>query len=356
MQKVDSQNGNASVKHKNIPIFIPHLGCPNTCVFCNQRSISGKQSFNIGAVVDEIESALDTISPDSEVEIAYFGGSFTGIDRDLMRYLLEAAKRYVERPDDGRARVSGIRMSTRPDYIDEEILKILSHYPVKTIELGLQSMDDEVLAKTKRGHTAKQAENACRMIKDAGYLLVGQMMIGLPGSTLEKEIMTAEKICELSADGARIYPTVTFYDTELACMADRGEYEMLDLDDAVYRSKEVLKIFNAGGVECIRIGLCASDNLGDLEKVKGGANHPALGELVLGELYYDKTRELLLNMSKNMRLEGKGVFMYVPENEVSQAIGQNGRNKNRLIEEFGLRDLRVRKTIYSIGITLYVDE
>ena len=304
----------------------------------------------------EIEGALATIPSDCEVEIAYFGGSFTGIDRALMIYLLDVAKYYVEHPKDGRARVIGIRMSTRPDYINDEIMELLSHYPVRTVELGLQSMDNEVLAKTKRGHTAIEAENACRMIKDAGYMLVGQMMIGLPGSTLEKEIMTAEKICEMGADGARIYPTVTFYDTELACMADRGEYEMLDLDDAVYRSKEVLKIFNAGGVECIRIGLCASDNLGDLEKVKGGANHPALGELVLGELYYDKTRTLLLDMSKNMRLEGKSIYMYVPENEISQATGQNGKNKKRLIEEFCLKDLRVKKTIYSIGITLYVDE
>ena len=352
----NSQNGNPSVKHKNIPIFIPHLGCPNTCVFCNQRSISGKQCFNRSSVVEEIEEALGTIPADCDVEIAFFGGSFTGIDRDLMVYLLKVAKHYVDNPTEGRARVSGIRMSTRPDYINEEIIEILSHYPVKTIELGLQSMDDEVLTKTKRGHTASDAEKACKMIKDAGYLLVGQMMIGLPGSTLEKEIMTAEKICEMGADGARIYPTVTFYDTELADMVENGEYEMLELDDAIYRSKEVLKVFNVGGVECIRIGLCASDNLGDLEKVKGGAYHPALGELVLGELFYDKMRALVQNIAKNTSLEGKKLYVHVLENELSQAIGQNGKNKKRLIEEFGLKDFQVRKTIYSIGITLFIDE
>ena len=345
-----------SKNHRNIPIFIPHLGCPNTCVFCNQRAISGKQRFSEAKVIREIEDALATIPTDCEVEIAYFGGSFTGIDRALMIYLLDVAKHYVDNPKEGRARVIGIRMSTRPDYINDEIMDLLSHYPVKTVELGLQSMDDDVLVRTKRGHNANDAENACRMIKAAGYNLVGQMMIGLPGSTLEKEMMTARKICEMGADGARIYPTVTFYETELASMVDNGEYEMLDLDDAVCRSKEVLKIFNSRGVECIRIGLCASDNLGDLEKVKGGANHPALGELVLGEIYYDKMRELILNMGSKIPLVGKRIIVRVPENELSQAVGQNGKNKKRLIEEFGLRDLRIKTTIYSIGITLFIDE
>lgn len=340
-------------KHRNIPIFIPHLGCPNLCVFCNQRSISGKQSFVPQSVSLEIESALDTIPKDCEVEIAYFGGSFTGIDRELMIYLLEIAKKYVYREDDGRARVTGIRMSTRPDYVNDEIMNILSRYPVKTIELGLQSMDDEVLAISKRGHSAKQAADACRMIKKAGYSLVGQMMIGLPGSTLEKEIATAKKICELGADGARIYPTVTFYGTELADMAERGEYKMLDLEDAIYRSKEVLKVFNANGVDCIRIGLCASDNLGDLEKVKGGANHPALGELVRGEIYYDSLRALFAGMDKNSSIAGKSFKVAVARGELSIAIGQKQRNKERIMREFGIKELKFSESVHSVGITVY---
>ena len=326
------------------------------CVFCNQRSISGKQGFNRASVISEIEDALATISPDCEVEIAYFGGSFTGIDRELMIYLLNVAKDYVEHPREGRARVMGIRMSTRPDYINEEIMTILANYPIKTVELGLQSMDDEVLKLSNRGHSAKDAEIACRLIKKAGYSLIGQMMIGLPGSTLPKELMTAEKICEMGADGARIYPTVTFYDTELANMADRGEYKMLEIEDAIYRSKEVLKIFNSHGVECIRIGLCASDNLGDLQKVKGGANHPAFGELVLGELHYDKMRELLLGISAKMSIEGKSFKIVVPPRELSRAIGQNGRNRKRLIEEFKLEDLKIEQTNCAPGITIWVGE
>lgn len=340
-------------KRKNIPIFIPHLGCPNMCVFCNQRSISGKQRFDREGVIGEIEAALDTLDPTAEVEIAYFGGSFTGIDRELMIYLLDVAEKYVKRADDGRAKISGIRMSTRPDYINGEIMSILQGYSVKTVELGLQSMDDGVLELSNRGHTAKQAEDACRMITGAGYELIGQMMIGLPGSTLEKEIATAKKICDLGAVGARIYPTVTFFGTELANMADRGEYSMLELNDAIFRSKEVLKIFRERGVECIRIGLCASDNLSDGSQVKGGANHAALGELVEGELCYDIMRELVQTLTNGKDLSGKTLEFSVPIGELSKSIGQNSRNKKRLFEEFKPKKITIiEKNVPSITLAL----
>ncbi len=319
--------------HRNIPVFIPHLGCPNTCVFCNQRSISGKQSFSPESVKDEIDAALATIPCDAEVEIAYFGGSFTGIDRELMIYLLDLAASYVNMTREGCPRVVGIRMSTRPDYINAEIMEILSHYPVKTVELGLQSMSDGVLLASKRGHTARDAENACKMIKDAGYSLIGQMMIGLPNSTPEDELYTAKKICDMGADGARIYPTVVFYGTELAEMAERGEYPMLSVEDAVERSKEVLKIFESRDVECIRIGLCASDNLGDESLVLGGANHPSLGELVMGETYFDRMCADADRLIKVAQDEGTICFS-VPRGELSKAIGQKGKNKIRLQERY----------------------
>lgn len=317
--------------HRNIPIFIPHLGCPNMCVFCNQRSISGKQSFCKESVRREIDMTLSTIEKDAEVEIAYFGGSFTGIDRELMIYLLDVAEEYIKNPREDSAKVTGTRMSTRPDYINDEIMEILSHYHVRTVELGLQSMRDEVLMSSKRGHTALDAERACRLIKDAGYSLIGQMMIGLPGSTLEDEIYTAKKICEMGADGARIYPTVVFYDTELSDMAKRGEYEMLSVDNAVARSKEVLKIFNENNVECIRIGLCASDNLIDEEKVMGGANHPSLGELVMGEEYFDRMREAAQFIVAQNESDGVIIFS-VPYGDMSKAVGQKGKNRRRLEE------------------------
>ena len=326
--------------HKNIPIFIPHMGCPNMCVFCNQRSISGQKSFDRESVKEKIWDALKTIPADAEVEIAYFGGSFTGIERELMIYLLDVAESFVRREDDGYARVCGIRMSTRPDYINGEILDILSNYTVSAIELGLQSMDGEVLSSCRRGHTSIDAEAACRQIKERGYYLVGQMMIGLPASTLEKEVETAKKICSMGCDGARIYPTVVFYDTELAAMTERGEYTPLSLDDAVKRSAAVLDVFNSFGVDCIRIGLCASDNLSDDSCVMGGANHPALGELVLGEVYYNKMRAQL----EECNMRGGEAKFAVPHGHISKAIGQKGKNRERLRLEFSLKKIEFKES------------
>ena len=187
------------MRHVNIPVFIPHLGCPNQCVFCNQRKISGVKEFSIDEVKDIIDRALTTVSVDDEVEIAFFGGSFTGIERDTMISLLEIAHSYIE-----LGRVKSIRCSTRPDYINEEVLSILKRYGVKTIELGLQSSSDKVLEITKRGHCFEAEEKSCAMIVENGFELVGQMMIGLPGSDLESEIRTARFIVSSGAGGARI--------------------------------------------------------------------------------------------------------------------------------------------------------
>ena len=247
-------------RHLNIPIFIPHLGCPHTCVFCNQRSISGAQSFDPAGVDAQITAALATTCENDTAEIAYFGGSFTGIDRDLMVYLLDVAERYVQKPLAGKARVAGIRMSTRPDYISDEILEILARYSVRTVELGVQSMTDAVLTASGRGHDAESAAKACRMLSDAGYDVIGQMMIGLPGSTEESEVQTARALCELGVRGARIYPTVVFADTELCAMMHSGAYTPLSAEQAVCRSAAVLRVFEAHNVPVIRIGLCASDN------------------------------------------------------------------------------------------------
>jgi histone acetyltransferase (RNA polymerase elongator complex component) len=326
-------------KHKNIPIFIPHMGCPNMCVFCNQRKISGKTCFDIDRVRDDIESALSTIDPADEVEIAYFGGSFTGIDRSLMISLLDIAESFIKRADDGRAGIVGVRMSTRPDYISEEILDILDNYTVSAIELGLQSMDDEVLKATKRGHTAIDAERACRMIKARGYYLVGQMMIGLPASSMEKEIYTANKLCEMGCDGARIYPTVVFRDTELGDMTERGEYSPIELEDAIQRSVAALSVLDENRVDCIRIGLCASDNLLDESCVMGGANHPAMGELVLGELYFYRMCEQIKNMSGGN--EYKTAEFEIPVGDTSKLLGQRGKNRERIKKLFGIEKIKI---------------
>ncbi len=330
------------IKHKNIPIFIPHLGCPNMCVFCNQRSISGKSGFCLESVRDEILAALSTIDPSDEVEIAYFGGSFTGIDRTLMINLLDIAEEFVKRDDDGCAKIVGVRMSTRPDYISEEILDILDNYTISAIELGLQSMNDEVLSASKRGHTADIAEAACKMIKRRGHYLVGQMMIGLPESSIEKEIYTARKIAEMGCDAARIYPTVVFYDTELADMTRRGEYAPLELTDAVRRSAAALKELSSRGVDCIRIGLCASDNLADESCVLGGANHAAMGELVIGELYFDMMCEQIAAQADGAAY--KNAEFEIPHGHTSKLLGQRGYNRSRLREKYGIEKIKIIET------------
>lgn len=320
------------MRHVNIPVFIPHVGCPNACVFCNQRSISGKTEFDASEVDGIIANALSTVGEDDTCEIAFFGGSFTGIDRGLMLYLLGVAQRYV---DSGRAQ--SIRLSTRPDYIDDEMIADLKKFTVRTVELGLQSLDDGVLLASGRGHDAECAKRACRALKDAGFSLIGQMMIGLPHSTVETEIMTAREICALGADGARVYPTVVFYETELACMTERGEYAPLTNAEAVFRTKEVLKVFAEAGVPCIRVGLQASENLADETHVMAGANHSAIGELAMGEVYFDRICE---------EIEGHGyrggeLTVYVPRGEVSKAVGQKKQNKERICQKYGFKRVKV---------------
>ncbi len=321
-------------RHVNIPIFIPHLGCPNNCVFCNQRSISGHESFDIGSVRGELEAASATIDYSKcEVEIAFFGGSFTGIDRGDMIYLLSLAKEYI---DAGKAQ--SVRLSTRPDYIDDEILDILEKHSVTDIELGLQSMDERVLAASKRGHTAETARRACKMIRERGFTLVGQMMIGLPCGTLENELATAVEIAGL-CDGARIYPTVVFNETELCEMMKCGEYTPLTLEDAVRRSEAALNVFIKAGIPVLRLGLCASDNLSDPEKAVAGAGHSALGELVYGEHYMRVFRETV--ESDGISLSGRKVIVFAPKGETSKVIGQRGCNRERMLSEYGAKSVKV---------------
>lgn len=333
-------------RHVNIPIFIPHMGCPNDCVFCNQRTISGHNDFQIEQARSEIDEALSTIPQEATTEIAFFGGSFTGIERFLMIDLLELAQSYV---DGGKVRE--IRLSTRPDYINDEILQILSRYSVRTVELGLQSLDDRVLAASRRGHDAECALRACRAVKEAGFQLIGQMMIGLPLSTAESEIMTAKKICEAGADGARVYPTVVFKDTELARMSEIGSYAPLELDDAVERTKNVLDVFDREGVPCIRVGLCASENLSDASKAIAGANHSAIGELAMSRLYFDRICQEL----DRMEIRGGGVTVYVSRGSVSKAVGQKKRNKIEICEKYGLEWIKVLEKNEILGYNIKIE-
>ncbi len=337
------------MKHINIPIFIPHLGCPNQCVFCDQRTISGTVSFDEGRVSKIIEDVLAT-SRGAECEIAFFGGSFTGIDRPLMIRLLDTAERYA-----GTGLVVGIRMSTRPDYIDKETVEILKNYTVTQVELGIQSMSDSVLSASKRGHTADDTRKAVSLLVNNGFETVGQMMVGLPGSTPDDETATAEEICDMGCVAARIYPTIVFKDTELDDMTKRGEYTPLSVDEAAERSAAALEIFADRGVRCIRIGLCDSENLHSEDTYSCGPSHPAMGEIVSGKLFYKKIRSKVLSLiSSGAKTAGKVMVVECPAGAVSKVIGNRRCNEKLFTEEFKIKSIKTIEKESFIGYNIKV--
>ena len=318
------------MRHINIPIFIPHLGCPNQCIFCNQRHISGTVNFDENEVENNIKNVLSTVKQDDECEIAFFGGSFTGIDRELMIRLLNIAQKYVNSGD-----VIGIRMSTRPDYINEEIVNILKGYKITFVELGIQSMNDNVLLFLKRGHTSDDTVKAANMLKKAGIPFVGQMMIGLPTATKNDEIECARRICELGASSSRIYPTLVFCNTELEELTSSSKYTPLSVDDAVRRSADALHVFVKNNVDCIRIGLCESDNLHSDTSFVVGPNHPSIGEMVKSALYLKLIEENLTEY------KAESIKIYCPKGATSQIIGNRAKNKNYLKEKYGFKKIQV---------------
>ena len=260
------------MKKGNISLFIPHLGCPHKCSFCNQNTITGKQTQ---PSADDVRAAVETAlrKKNYDYEIAFFGGSFTAIDREYMLSLLKAAYDYVK---DGR--VNGIRISTRPDCIDEEVLDILKKYGVTSIELGAQSMDGEVLRANFRGHTAEDVENASRLIKSYGFELGLQMMTGLYLDTNEKAIETAKRLIALSPDTIRIYPTVVLKNTYLAKLYEDELYKPQTVDDAANLCTKIVPMFEKAGIRVIRLGLHSSPEL--KKNMIAGAFHDSFGEIV----------------------------------------------------------------------------
>ena len=325
------------MKHINIPIFIPHLGCPNQCIFCNQRHISGTFEFALDSVRDTIEKTLSTVDFGDECEIAFFGGSFTGIDRGLMVTLLDIAEEYVR-----AGKVVGIRMSTRPDYISQEIIDVLKDYTVTVVELGIQSMNDKVLAYLKRGHTVADTVHATKMLNKNGIPFVGQMMVGLPTATVEDEVYCAEQICRLGAVASRIYPTVVFKQTELESLTRCGEYTALSIDEAVERSAAALRVFNDNGVNCIRIGLSDSESLHSNETYVDGPNSPSIGEMVKSQLILEEIKALIkMDAQNGVKCTGKTLHIECRKGLVSQVIGHKRKNLNELKQIYGFKDIKV---------------
>ena len=320
-----------SARESIIPVFVPHLGCPNDCVFCNQRRISGSLSparpEDVAAAVDR---ALSLTPPGTRRQLAFYGGSFTAIPDAEQEALLGAAQPYLERGD-----IASIRLSTRPDAIDGAVLARLRRYGVETVELGAQSMSDSVLALSGRGHTAADVEEASRAVKAAGFRLILQMMTGLPGSDDETDIGSARSIAALGPDGVRVYPTVIVRDTALFDLWRAGRYKEHTVEDAVRVCARIVPIFEAAGIPIIRMGLNPTEDLSGGDAV-GGAYHPALGELVRARIMRGRAEALLEGTAP-----GADITLRVNPRLMSQLVGQHGANRAYLREKFALKRLKI---------------
>lgn len=313
-----------------IPVFVPHLGCPHRCVFCDQRRISGAQSPATAQDVRRaVEEGLARTHLETPPTLAFYGGSFTAIPRAQQQELLSAAQPFLR-----SGAIADIRLSTRPDAVDAETLDFLRAYGVRTVELGVQSMDDEVLRLSGRGHTARDAEKAARLVKAAGFELILQMMTGLPGDTREKSLMTARRFTELSPHGVRLYPTVILRDTPLYDLWRAGLYREHTVEEAVDWCAGIAELFDAARIPIIRLGLNPTEDLSAGDAV-AGAYHPALGELVLSRRYLTRERALLTELDR-----GADILFAVPSGRTSAATGQKRANIEALKSEFSLHSVK----------------
>ena len=324
------------IKHANISVFVPHLGCPNMCSFCNQHYIAGTQGMPNSS---DIENAVNVAQSSKNynpknTELAFFGGSFTAIEFSYMLSLLKSANKFVK-----QGVIAGIRISTRPDAINAEILSVLKEYGVTSIELGAQSMDDNVLALNKRGHTALDVKNASALIKEHGFSLGLQMMTGLYGDNNETAINTAKEIIALRPNTVRIYPTIVLENTMLANLYKQGKYSPQGLEQAVNLAAELLDMFNKENITVIRVGLHTIDQT----KYVAGPWHPAFRELCESAIYLKNIKPLL---------NAKGEYnVFVKNGAVSKMAGQKRSNlvalenlgyKCKILEDNSLNDFQIK--------------
>ncbi|MEN8137002.1 MAG: radical SAM protein [Bacteroidota bacterium] len=311
------------IRHYNIPVFIPELACPHQCVFCNQEKISGTAEVprpeEISKIIDTWLSTIDY--ENSHVEVAFFGGSFTGIPTELQEAYLKSTLPYVKSGE-----IKGIRLSTRPDYINQDILDLLKKYGVTSIELGAQSLDESVLVKAGRGHSVKDVEIASKLINKNGFELGLQMMLGLPNDTKAKSIYTAEKIIELGAKTTRIYPTLVIEGTALAKQYKEGKYQALSIDNAVNWTKDIIMLFEDANIKVLRTGLHPSEEFEDDKSLLAGPYHPSFKEMVMTEVWADK-----LKMTDNNK---EDIKIFVNPSQVNFAVGYKAKNKNKLLKKY----------------------
>ena len=311
-----------------IPVFLPHAGCPHRCIFCNQHAITGikKTNFTTHNLCSQIKTFFKNNSGQRRpVQIAFYGGNFLGIKEKYIRSLLAEAARFVK---DGVA--DSIRFSTRPDTIDPKNLYMIKDFPVSTVEIGAQSLDDQVLAISCRGHTAMDTEKAVHLLNDHGYEVGIQIMVGLPGDDREKLMSTAQRVTELKPDVVRIYPTVVLAGSPLAKWYRNGRYEPLSLEECVTLVKQLYLLFRKKSIRVIRMGLQASEEFIDDSSILAGPYHPAFGHLVHSEIFLDHAISAL----ESTEIHDNGIVIHVHPKNISKMRGLKNENIRKLQTQF----------------------
>lgn len=306
-----------------IPIFVPHEGCPHNCVFCNQNTITGSQNIVDSEFVrNTVEEYLETIAnKNATIEVSFFGGTFTAIDMKKQKELLQVAKEYKN-----AGKIKNIRLSTRPDYINREILDNLKKFEVDIIELGVQSLDEDVLRMAGRGHSVASVYDASKLIREYGFTLGHQIMPGLPGDNFKRDIDTVKKVIDIKPDICRIYPSLVIKNTPMEEMYRRNEYIPYTLEEAVQICKELYGMFISNNIEVIRVGLQPTEEINTGREVVAGPFHPAFRELIMGSIYSDIIKE---NITKDYK---GSVNIEINSKDISKLYADKKRYFNDMLK------------------------
>jgi histone acetyltransferase (RNA polymerase elongator complex component) len=321
---------------KIIPIFVPHQGCTHRCIFCHQPNITGialQTQVTPDDVRREIELALAeprSKQKGAQFEVAFYGGTFTGLGLKVQEVFLQTVQPYIDRGD-----IVGIRLSTHPRMFDEEIFALLEAFSVGTVELGIQSFDNFVLKKAKRGYTAEEAEQTIRRLQHVGIDVGIHLMIGLPGDSFTKNMYSARRTAELQPTSVRIHPTLVIRGTQLEVLYKRGGYIPLSLETAVMMCKDMLKLFRDHQIPVIRIGLQPTESME--QNIVAGPYHPAIRQLVESAILYDEMESLCTTQPFSDNL----AIFYVSPKDVSTARGQKNENIKKLQQRFHFTDVRI---------------
>jgi histone acetyltransferase (RNA polymerase elongator complex component) len=321
-----------------IPVFVPHAGCPHDCCFCNQKIISGQTSMPTAEdVVKTIERFKNAAARYEQVQLAFYGGSFTAIDVEEQLFFLNTVQPYLK---NNGGFIDLLRLSTRPDCIDETVLERMAKYGVGVIELGAQSMDDVVLFESGRGHTSADTVQASKLIKERGFELGIQTMTGLPFATEESDIKTARLVCALQPDFVRIYPTVVVNGTGLHKQYLDGKYLPRSLEQSVDLCAKLWSIYDSSGIKVIRMGLQSSDNISDDGEIAAGPYHAAFGQLVKSEKIFNKVCDLLGENYNEYKK--KTLTIYIDKTRISDCVGQKRSNIDRWKTKYNFSKVAVR--------------